>query len=70
MIQPICSTAPVWSGPDGEPYVHTNFVLALLRSITTVAETIEDPATFAAAITIEADALECRALEYTRSAAH
>ena len=70
MIEPICATAPVWSGPEGEPYVHVNFLLALLRSLATVAEVSDDPATFAAAITIEADALELLARERTATAAH
>jgi hypothetical protein len=66
----VCATAPIRQGCDGSPILGTDFVVALLRSIATVAESVSDPAAFAAAITVEADALECRALGFLRTAAH
>lgn len=70
MIETVCATAPIATDPAGTPVISTDFAVALLRSIASVAGTVDDPATFAAAISIEADALECRALEYARIAAH
>lgn len=70
MTAPICSDVPLWRDSCGYPLMSPDTVLSLLRALASVAETSDDPAAFAAVITQEADALECRVIEYARPGAH
>lgn len=62
---------PIVTGSDGQPYLPCEAVLALLRAIATSCRNLADDPdcdlhTAGAAIDIEADALEFRAIAATR----
>lgn len=66
--QPAVTSIPIATGADGQPYIGCDAAVAMLRSIAAVTETLgldDEPSDLAAAIRIEADALECRAIAHT-----
>lgn len=68
--QPVSSHLPIVTGGDGQPYIGCDAVIALLRAIATAQRAnADDPEidayVMAAAIDIEADALEVRAIAHT-----
>lgn len=65
---PVFARIPVYTGRSGQPLVSTQAVIIFIRSLANLTEGMLDgeQASLAAAIRIEADALECRAIEHTR----
>lgn len=66
--QPISTRLPLAMGTDGQPYLGCDAVIALLRSISTVCRTLPDevsPDLLANVLDLEADALDCRAIQHT-----
>lgn len=68
MPQPVTISVPIVTAPDGQPLIGCDVAVALLESIASVVERLEsgdDPADLAAAIRIQADALNVRAIAHT-----
>ncbi|MEU2789072.1 hypothetical protein [Streptomyces sp. NPDC007100] len=70
-VRPLALRLPIVTGTDGQPYLGCGAVVALLRAIAESCRTLADDPdcdldSAAAAFDYEADALECRAIEYTR----
>ncbi|WP_143668314.1 hypothetical protein [Streptomyces sp. f150] len=66
--QPVITGLPLTTGPNGQPLIGCDAVVALLESIANVVERLaseDDPADLAAAIRVEADALNVRAIAHT-----
>jgi hypothetical protein len=64
-MTPVCASVPLWHDSNGHPLMDVNTTLALLRSLADVmSRTGGDPGNWAEVLRIEADALECRAIEY------
>jgi hypothetical protein len=64
-MTPVCSSVPLWHDSNGHPLMDVNTTLALLRSLADVMGQGEGrPDEWAEVLRIEADALECRAIEY------
>jgi hypothetical protein len=62
---PVCASVPLWHDSNGHPLMDVNTTLALLRSLSEVMSRGEWEAKgWAEVLRIEADALECRAIEY------
>lgn len=68
LVQPAVTSIPIVTAPDGQPLMGCDAAVLLLRSIAEVAERLDphdDPRALAAAIRVEADALEVRAIAHT-----
>lgn len=66
--QPVVTSLPIVTASDGQPLMGCDAVVVLLESIASVVERLapgDDPADLAAAIRIEADALNVRAIAHT-----
>lgn len=66
--QPVVTSLPLVTASDGQPLMGCDAVVVLLESIASVVERLEpgdDPADLAAAIRVEADALNVRAVAHT-----
>lgn len=66
--QPAVTSLPIVTAPDGQPLIGCDAAVALLESIASVVERLDsgdDPTDLAAAIRIEADALNVRAIAHT-----
>ncbi|MFD5384268.1 hypothetical protein ACFWMG_04725 [Streptomyces sp. NPDC127074] len=67
-VQPASTGIPIVTSTDGQPFIGCDAVVAFLRSIAEVVDRLDDqddPRDLAAAIHIEADNLECRAIAHT-----
>lgn len=69
--QPASTALPIVTSTDGHAYLGCDAVVALLRAIAESCRNLADDPdcdlrTAAAAIDVEADALDCRAIAYTR----
>ena len=70
LVQPASTSLPIVTATDGQPYIGCDAVLALLRAIADSCRNFADEPdcdldSAAAAIDVEADALECRAIAHT-----
>jgi hypothetical protein len=66
--QPAVTSIGIVTASDGQPLMGCDAVVALLEGIASIVERLEpgdDPADLAAAIRIEADALNVRAIAHT-----
>ena len=66
--QPAVTSIGIVTASDGQPLMGCDAVVALLESIASIVERLEpgdDPVDLAAAIRIEADALNVRAIAHT-----
>lgn len=68
---PACTALPIATGSDGHAYLGCDAAVALLRAIAESCRTLAadpdcDLLTAAAAIDMEADVLDCRAIALTR----
>lgn len=68
-VQPATSGIPILTGSDGQPYIGCDSAIAILRAIAEVANRLDDdPQILAAAIHIDADNLQARAIAATTRA--
>ncbi|MFJ4637587.1 hypothetical protein ACIP69_18425 [Streptomyces hygroscopicus] len=73
-VQPASTSLPIVTATDGQPYLGCDTVIVFLRAIAESCRNLAhepecDLDTAAAAIDVEADALECRAIAHTTRAA-
>lgn len=69
-VEPVTCSMPIVTGADGHAYVGCDAVVNLLRAIASAArDGADDPDcnlnVMAAAVDIQADALDCRAIAHT-----
>lgn len=67
-LQPAVTGIPIGTDGAGQPIICCDAAVDMLRVIADITERLtpdDDPAALAAAIRIEADALECRAIAHT-----
>lgn len=72
-LQPAMTGMPIGIDGAGQPIICCDAAVVMLRVIADITERLtrdDNPADLAAAIRIEADALECRAIAHTTGTVH